>query len=199
MDVISVLLLFLGLFNPQLKQHELIFNCSEMPYRRSQTRDKKLLSCGKQHRTIFSQDGYPVKPCPSVAVRLATHFEARYVRWSLFSITLLTLVAWARHARAVMVNMRRWGIVDLRLPPQRHSWRITPTLLSEWLLLHLTAQTRLTHSQADCINRCFQGETVDHSRWDQVEVCMFCVPRSTCVHVHTVMLCFYYVLCMHLD
>ncbi len=80
---------------------------------------KKTLSCGKQHRTIFSQDGYPVKPCPPVAVRLATHIEARlwYVRWSLFSITLLTLVAWARHATAVMVNMRRWGIVDLRLPP----------------------------------------------------------------------------------
>lgn len=199
MDVISVLLLFLCLFTPLLKQHELIFNWDAIQAESDQ--GQKTLSCGKQHRTIFSQDGYPVKPCPSVAVRLATHFEARlwYVRWSLFSITLLTLVAWARHARAVMVNMRRWGIVDLRLAPQRHSWRITPTLLLEWLLLHLTTQTRLTHSQADCINRCFQGETVDHSRWDQIEVCMFFVPRSTCVHVHTAMLCFYYVLCMYLD
>ncbi len=73
----------------------------------------------------------------------------------LFSITLLTLVPWARHAKAVMVNMRRWGIVDLCLLPQRHSWRITLSLLLQRLLLHLTTQTSLTHSQADCKNRCF--------------------------------------------
>lgn len=132
-----------------------------------------------------------MKPSPTAAAPLATHFEARlwYVRWSLFSITLLTLMAWARHASAVVVNMRRWGIVDL--PPLRHSWRITPSLLLQWLLPHLTTQTRLTHSQSDCINRCFQGETFDHSHWDQIEACAVCVPKSTCVHVYTVFIKFY--------
>lgn len=133
-----------------------------MPYRWSQNRNKKLFCC-KQHRTIFSQDGYPVNPSPPVAIRSATHFEARlwYVRWSLFSVTFLTLVEWAGHVRGVMVNMRRWGIVDLCLPPQRHSWKITLPLWLEWLLLHLTTQTRLTHGQSDCVNRCFMGE----NRW----------------------------------
>lgn len=128
-----------------------------------------------------------MKPFPSGR---ATHFEAglQYVRCSLFSITLLTLMAWARHASAVVVSMRRWGIVDL--PPRRRSWRITPSLLLQWLLPHLTAQTSLTHSPSDCINRCFQGETFNHSLWDQIEVCMVCVPRSTCVHVDTAMLYF---------
>lgn len=140
-------------------------------------------------------------PPSPVAVWLATHFEARlwFVRWSLFSITLLTFMAWARHARGVMVNMRRCGIVDLRLSTQTHSWRIIPSLLLEWLLLHLTTQTRLTHRQSDRINRCFQGKTVDHLHWDQIEVCVFCVSGSTCVHVYTAMLCFYYVLCMYLE
>lgn len=31
--------------------------------------------------------------------------------------------------------------------------------------------------QSDCINRCFQREAVDHSHWDQIEVCMFSVSR----------------------
>lgn len=179
---------------------ELIFNSSETPHGLTQTRQQKKLFCDKRLGAVFSQDGCPVKLCPSV-VCLATHFEARlwYVRWSLFSITLLTLVAWARLARAVMVNMRRWGIVDLRLPLRRHSWRITPSLQLQRLLLHLSTQSRLTHIQSDCINRCFQGETVDRSHWDQIEVCMFRVPRSTCVHVCTAMWCFYYALCMHLD
>lgn len=90
--------------------------------------EKKKFICGEQHREIFSQDGNPVKPSLLMAVRSATHFEARLwcVRWSLFSITLLTFMAWALHTRGVMVNMRRWGIVDLRLSTQTHSWKIIP-------------------------------------------------------------------------
>lgn len=120
-----------------------------------------------------------------VAALLATHFEDRQkcVRWSLFSIALLTLVAWARHARAVMVNERRWGIVDPSL--LRRSWRTTPPLLLQWLMHHLTTQT----SQSNCITRCFLGETVENSNSDQMEVCLVCASRSTCVDVYTAGLC----------
>lgn len=109
----------------------------------------------------------------------------RCVRCSLFSITLLTLVLWARHARAVMVNTRRWGIVDPRLPPQRHSWRITPPPLRllQRLLLHLTTQTRLTHSHSDRISRCCQrgnswpiaarSNRSVHVLCSQVHMCVF--------------------------
>lgn len=120
-----------------------------------------------------------------VAALLATHFEDRQkcVRWSLFSIALLTLLAWARHARAVMVNERRWGIVDPSV--LRRSWRTTPPLLLQWLTHHLTTQT----SQSNCITRCFQGETVENWNSDQMEVCLVCASRSTCVDVYTARLC----------
>ena len=140
-----------------------------------------------------------MKPSRTVALWVATHFEARlwYVRWSLFSITLLNLMAWLGHARALMVNVSRWGIVDL--PPQRHSWGITPPLLPQRLLPHLTTQTRLTHSQLDCINRCFHGEAWKPPHWDQIGVGLVCVRRSTCVYVYAAMLCFCNILCMYLD
>lgn len=60
---------------------------------------------------------------------------------------------------------------------------LPPSLLLEWLLLHLTTQTRLTHSQSDCINRCFQGGNSwpltlrsnrgVHVLYAQVHVCFF--------------------------
>lgn len=77
-----------------------------------------------------------------------------------------------------MVNMRRRGFVD---PPSvRRSWRIAPPLLLQWLSPHLTTRT----SQPDCITRCFQGEILEHSDWDQIiEVCLVCAPKSTCVDV----------------
>lgn len=144
---------------------------------------KTTLFCGKQHKTIFSQDAYPVKPSLSVAVRLATHFETGlwYVRWSLFSITLLTPVAWSCHARAVMVNMRRWGIVDVRLPPQGHSRTtgVTPSPPH-----HSTSE-----SQSDCINRCFQGKQLTTLRSNRgVHVLCSQVHMCSCVHCYAVFL-----------
>ena len=91
--------------------------------------NKNLLH-GKQQRTIFSQHGRPARPSPSAALRSATHFEARLwcVRWSLFSITLLTLVAWAA-MRGLL-----WS-----------TWEDLGLLTSAFVLwLHLSPQTRPT-------------------------------------------------------
>lgn len=83
----------------------------------------------------------------------------------MFSITLLTLVAWARHARAVMVNMRRFGIADLRLRPQ----------LKTVTLPQPSNQTDTpTHRHTDTASvaayeQMFPGGTVDRSHWDHIE------------------------------
>lgn len=58
-------------------------------------------------------------------------------------------------------------------------------LLLQWLMHHLTTQT----SQSNCITRCFQGETLKNCSSDQIEVCLDCASRSTCVDVYTAMLC----------
>lgn len=108
----------------------------------------------------------------------------------MFSITLLTLVAMARHARDVMVNMKRWGIVDLRLPPQRHSWRITPVSASGVTPAPPHHSNQTDTPSVRLYKQMFPGgETVDHSPWDQIEVCMFCVPRSMCVFYYVLYVC----------
>lgn len=83
-----------------------------------------------------------------------------------------------------MVNKRRWGIVDPSF--LRRSWRTTPPPPLLWLRHHLTTQT----SKSNYITRCFQGETLEKPNSDQIEVCLVCASRSTCV-VYTAMLCSY--------
>lgn len=111
----------------------------------------------------------------------ATHSEARLwcVRWSLFSITLLTLVAWARHARAVMVNMRRFGIADLRLRPQ----------LKTVTLPQPSNQTD-TATQRHSISRGVWTDVSRGNSWPLTLGSYRGVCTSTCVHVRCVFIMF---------
>lgn len=137
----------------------------------------------------------------------ATHFEARlqYVRWSLFSITLLTFMAWAQHSESAGWSISISGIGDrLSLPSLTAEERSSVSYRSLFFTIQRVRwERRAWHTVPwDCINRCFQGKIVDHSHRDQMEVCIhvcthmcvcFCVHRNAQIHLCILVYCVFIV------
>lgn len=161
--------LVLGLFNPQLKEHTVIRLLTDATSMVSHQKQKTQLFVANSTEQSFHK--IPIQWVLPVWGRSVGHppwGQTAICHMVFVSVTFLTLVAWAGHARGVMVNMGRWGIrwpLPSSSEPQLRNYPVAPTL--EWLLLHLAAQS----SRSDCRNRCFARRLTLRSNRDVHVLC----------------------------